>query len=58
MRHLSAPGCNAAPILVERSDGELLSRFATTGDEAAFEALLERYAPMVRSVCWRVLQHQ
>ncbi len=58
MRHLSAPGCNAAPMFAERSDRELLSRFTAWEDEAAFDALVERYAPLVWSVSWHVLGHQ
>jgi RNA polymerase sigma factor (sigma-70 family) len=37
-------------------DGELLRRFVTLRDEAAFEALLRRHGAMVLGVCWRVLQ--
>lgn len=55
MRRLSAPQCNGAPMLTEQSDGELLSRFIATGDEAAFEALVERHKSMVGMVCWSVL---
>ena len=36
-------------------EGELLGRFATRGDEAAFEALVERLGPMVLGVCRRML---
>jgi RNA polymerase sigma factor (sigma-70 family) len=37
------------------SDRELLRRFSSTGDEAAFAALLQRHAPMVLRVCRSVL---
>ncbi len=36
-------------------EGELLDRFATRGDSAAFEALVARHGPMVLGVCRRVL---
>lgn len=39
----------------DRSDAELLERFAAQRDETAFEALLRRYGPLVWSVCRRVL---
>src|SRR6266404_1043682 len=39
------------------SDRELLGRFATSGDEAAFELLLLRHGPMVLGVCRRLLRH-
>jgi RNA polymerase sigma factor (sigma-70 family) len=35
-------------------DAKLLSRFAHQRDPAAFEELLERYAPMVRGICRRI----
>src|SRR5215831_13393569 len=37
------------------SDGQLLDRFVRQRDEAAFEALFWRHAPMVLSVCRRLL---
>ncbi|AMV36247.1 sigma-70 family RNA polymerase sigma factor [Planctomyces sp. SH-PL62] len=37
-------------------DGDLLERFRSTGDEAAFEALVTRHGPMVRGVCHRFLR--
>ena len=39
------------------SDGELLERFRSRRDEAAFEALLRRHGPMVLGVCRRLLQN-
>src|SRR5438874_1044375 len=37
------------------TDTELLSRFAATRDEAAFELLVWRHGPMVLGVCRRML---
>jgi RNA polymerase sigma factor (sigma-70 family) len=37
------------------SDGQLLERFATQHDEAAFAALMQRHGPLVLSVCRRLL---
>jgi RNA polymerase sigma factor (sigma-70 family) len=34
---------------------QLLERFMTGRDEAAFTALVERHGPMVSGVCWRIL---
>jgi C-terminal peptidase prc len=38
-------------------DAELLERFTSGRDEAAFDALLRRHGPLVLSVCQRVLCH-
>jgi hypothetical protein len=37
------------------SDGQLLDRFVTAGDEAAFELLIWRHGKMVMGTCQRVL---
>jgi DNA-directed RNA polymerase specialized sigma24 family protein len=41
----------------EASDAELLARFVTQGDEAAFAALVRLHGPMVFGVCRRVLHN-
>ncbi|SIO58697.1 RNA polymerase sigma factor, sigma-70 family [Singulisphaera sp. GP187] len=38
------------------TDGQLLERFATRNDQAAFEALLARYGPLVLTVCRNLLR--
>jgi RNA polymerase sigma factor (sigma-70 family) len=45
----------ARPVGAGLSDGQLLERFVASGDEAAFELLVWRHAPMVLSVCRRLL---
>src|SRR5260370_4649110 len=40
------------------TDRELLQRFASNRDEAAFAVLLQRYGPLVLKVCRRVLHHE
>jgi RNA polymerase sigma factor (sigma-70 family) len=45
----------AAETLTDLSDSELLRRFLTTQDAAAFRALLHRHGPMVFRICRRVL---
>src|SRR6516162_888500 len=39
----------------DQPDRELLSRFSSLRDEAAFAALLQRHGPLVVNVCQRVL---
>ena len=50
LRRLSADA--AAPA----SDGVLLERFVTAGDEAAFTELVQRHGPLVWGVCRRQLR--
>ncbi|MHC5542050.1 RNA polymerase sigma factor, partial [Singulisphaera rosea] len=40
----------------DRGDADLLDRFASSGDEAAFTTLVERHGTMVLSVCKGVLR--
>ena len=40
------------------TDADLLERFVSDGDEAAFEVLVWRHGPMVQSVCRRVLRQE
>jgi hypothetical protein len=37
-------------------DGQLLGRFVTDGDEAAFMVLVRRHGPMVVRACQRLLR--
>jgi RNA polymerase sigma factor (sigma-70 family) len=52
LRHLSRA------VLVGATDGQLLDRFLSRRDEAAFEALVRRHGPMVLAVCQRVLRQE
>jgi RNA polymerase sigma factor (sigma-70 family) len=47
-----------APVTPDLSDGDLLERFVRSGDEAAFEALVERHGARVLGVCRRVLRDE
>src|SRR6516162_4899057 len=55
LRHLR--NLSEAQSLAEAADAELLARFTSHLEEAAFAALLRRHGPMVLSVAQRVL-HQ
>ncbi|HTU91788.1 MAG TPA: sigma-70 family RNA polymerase sigma factor [Gemmataceae bacterium] len=48
-------GISAAPSLADATDGDLLERFASQRDQAAFAVLLRRHGPMVLNVCRRLL---
>jgi RNA polymerase sigma factor (sigma-70 family) len=50
------PGLVAA--LDDLTDDVLLERFTSQREEAAFTALMRRYAPLVLGVCRRVLHHE
>src|SRR5215831_9012492 len=50
-------GVRVLHALAEATDAELLERFSSRREEAAFAALLQRHGPMVLSVSQRVL-HQ
>src|SRR5262249_39866466 len=45
-------------VCEELPDEELVRRFVTRRDEAAFEALLRRHGALVLGVCRRVLRHE
>jgi RNA polymerase sigma factor (sigma-70 family) len=50
IRRMAASGADRV------EDWKLLDRFVTHRDEAAFEALLQRYGPLVWGMCRRILQ--
>ncbi len=56
LRHLTGGAEGAAAA--ECSDGQLLERFVTHREEAAFAGLLRRHGPMVLSVCRRSLANE
>jgi RNA polymerase sigma factor (sigma-70 family) len=45
----------SAAAIEEQTDAQLLQRFVSRQDEAAFAALVKRHGPMVLAVCRRVL---
>ena len=45
----------AGPAAADLSDGALLHRFVAHREQAAFTALVQRYAPLVMGACQRVL---
>ena len=53
LRTLTGP-----PDLTHLSDRELLLRYARHRDELSFAALVRRHAPLVMSVCCRILTWQ
>ena len=44
--------------VVGLTDGQLLSRYATSRDGQAFEALVARHGPMVLATCRAILRHE
>ncbi len=48
--------CNGT--LAGLGDGQLLERYLASGDETAFEALVQRHGPMVLGLCRRMLRDQ
>ncbi len=40
------------------SDRQLLARFATDGDQAAFATIVQRHGSLVMNVCRRLLRHE
>ena len=53
LRHIRA--LTDGPSAANATDGQLLERFASRREEAAFAVLLRRHGPMVLGVCRRVL---
>ena len=56
MRHLRDLFGSGTSVGID--DGQLLSRYALTRDEEAFEILVARHGPMVLATCRAVLKHQ
>ena len=55
LRHLRS-GCGAGGFIQDLTDGEVLERFASQREEAAFSLLVQRHGPMVLAVCRRMLR--
>jgi RNA polymerase sigma factor (sigma-70 family) len=53
LRHLTGPAAGDG-----LSDGQLLERFVTSRDQAAFEVLVWRHGAMVLGLCRRMLRHE
>jgi RNA polymerase sigma factor (sigma-70 family) len=56
MSHLREAALRHAVCCLE--DAELLERYVTRRDEAAFESLVRRHGPMVLGVCRRILRNE
>jgi RNA polymerase sigma factor (sigma-70 family) len=53
----AAPQLAAAPEVAELDDRMLLDGYAR-GSQACFDEIVRRYAPLVRSICRRILEHE
>src|SRR5262245_56448118 len=53
LRRVATPGDSPGP-----TDAQLLARFATGNEDAAFELLVWRHAGMVLGLCRRLLRHE
>jgi RNA polymerase sigma factor (sigma-70 family) len=56
LRHIRTLAASAAAQ--ELTDGQLLHRFATAHEEAAFATLVQRHGRLVWSVCRHILHHE